>query len=270
MKCGLNAPVNLAKITWDGTGYHRVATVQESWGIRVLESIPPGEYPKILDAGCGTGRLTAHLLRRFPRARLVGLDRSAEMLKQAERTLSRFRDRLKLVQGDLLTARPGKDFNLIFSNATFHWVLDHRALFRNLYACLAPEGLLVAQCGGRGNIRRVETMVSLLSKMDTYELYFRKFQRPVHYASAASTAKLLRESGFRDVHTWLHPAPTRFPSRATFRDFISHVIFIPNLSCLPTAKLKSAYIEAFLDLYEKKFGKLYMLDYVRLNIRAQR
>ena len=255
---------------WSGSGYHRVATVQERWGIELLKSVPPGKYSKILDAGCGSGRLTAHLMRRFPDATVVGLDRSPEMLEQAARTLSRFHRRLRLVRGDLLSARPGKNFQLIFSNATFHWVLDHARLFRNLHDWLAPGGCLVAQCGGKGNLRRIEALTSDLSKRAEFREHFKGYARPVTYASPADTQSHLRNSGFQEIQAWTHPAPTPFPSKAKFKDFVRNVILLPNLSQLPTPPLKETYLETFLDVYEEKYGRAYMLDYVRLNIIARK
>lgn len=255
---------------WDGSGYHRVATVQERWGIEVLKKIPRGSYDEILDAGCGSGRLTAHLLRRFPGARVVGLDRSSEMLEQAARTLHRFHRRLQLVHGDLRAAQPGTGFHLIFSNATFHWVQDHRHLFRNLHGWLAPGGRLVAQCGGAGNLRRIEALTPVLSKLREFKRYFRGFVRPVNYASPEETRQHLEDSGFEEIQVWTRAAPTSFPGRAGFKDFLSNVILVPNLGQLSDANLKEAYLETFLDIYEKKYGRVYMLDYVRLNIHAKK
>ncbi len=253
---------------WDAEGYHRVATVQEAWGIKLLKSIPTSRYAKILDAGCGSGRLTAHLLRMFPHSQVVALDRSEEMLKQATRALGRFSSRLRLVQGDLLTANPGDNFDLIFSNATFHWIRDHSRLFDNLHSWLASGGRLVAQCGGKGNLRLIEAITPLLADTAPFRSYFLGYRRPVHYGSPANTRRLLKESGFRQIRVWLHPAPTRFASRAAFKDFMRHVTCVPNLSRLPDAELKEAFLEAFLNMYEDKLGRRYLLDYVRLNIQA--
>jgi len=255
---------------WDGEGYHRVATVQEAWGIKLLESIPPGRYQRIVDAGCGSGRMTAHLLRMFPRSLVVGLDRSEEMLSQARRVLKRFRRRLKLVHGDLLTAQPGRNFDLIFSNATLHWVHDHARLFRNLYSWLSAGGRFIAQCGGKGNLRRIEAVMPHLADAAPFRAYFRGFRRPVHYGTPAATRQLLERSGFAQIRARLQRAPTRFTSRAAFKDFLRHVICVPDLSRLPTAELRECYLEAFLESYEEKFGGQYVLDYVRLNIQAKR
>jgi trans-aconitate 2-methyltransferase len=236
----------------------------------VLERIPPGNYRRICDAGCGSGRLTAHLLRRFPGSAVVGLDRSPAMLDQAARTLRRFRGRLTLVEGDLLAADPGGPFDLIFSNAAFHWVGDHARLFRRLHDWLAPGGLLFAQCGGRGNIREAERLTRRVGERGEFRPHFRGFRRPVRYAGAGPTRRLLAQAGFREIRAWLEPAPTRFGSRAAFRDFMAGVVLVPNLSRLPDAGLRARYVAAFLSAYEAAFGRRYRLDYVRLNLTARR
>jgi len=255
---------------WDGEGYHRVATVQERWGVQLLRQVSREHYLRILDAGCGTGRLTAHLLREFPEARVIGLDASGDMLEQARRNLRRFRRRLKLVKGDLLTAKPGPKFELVFSNATFHWIGDHTRLFQNIHRWLAPGGWLVAQYGGAGNLRRIATLTPLLSKLSLFRPHFRNFRRPVNYGAPSATRKLLREIGFQEIQVRLHEAPARFSTRSRFRDFVRNVILVPNLSYLPTPDLREAYVESFLALYEKKVARPYVLDYVRLTIWAKR
>ena len=255
---------------WDGEGYHRVATVQERWGLQLLRQVPRAHYLRILDAGCGSGRLTAHLLRKFPEAHVIGLDVSGEMLEQARRNLRRFQRRLKLVEGDLLTAKPEPKFELVFSNAVFHWIRDHTRLFQNIHRWLAPGGRLVAQYGGAGNLRRIATLTPLLSKLSLFRRHFRDFRRPLNYAAPSATRMLLREIGFQEIQVRLHKAPTRFSTRSSFRDFVRNVILVPDLSQLPTTDLKEAYVESFLALYEKTFGRPYLLDYVRLTIWAKR
>jgi trans-aconitate 2-methyltransferase len=261
----------MSRLDWDGRGYHRVASVQEAWGRALLDRIPGSGYRRILDAGCGSGRLTAHLLRRFPDAELVGLDRSGPMLGQAASVLARFRGRTRLVEGDLLDrAAVEGPFDLVFSNATFHWVPDHARLFENLRGWLAPGGLLLAQCGGWRNLRRAERLTRLVGRTSEFRTRFAGFRRPVNYAGAGVTRKRLGEAGFRGVRAWLEPAPTRFPSRPAFADFIRNVILVPNLSRLETDAARAAYVETFVDRYRAEFGLPYVLDYVRLNIEARR
>lgn len=259
-----------ATLHWDGGGYHRVSTVQEKWGVGLVRRIPARRYSKILDAGCGSGRVTAHLLRAFPRSRVVALDRSSDMLCQAARTLRRFSKRLTLLRADLRNARPGSDFDLVFSNATFHWVQDHRRLFRNLHCWLAPGGRLEAQCGGKGNLRRIEALISSLSASRRFRPYLATFRRPVNFASPGSTRHLLERAGFREVQAWLTAAPTPFASRREFCEFARYVTLVPVLSVLPSDETRAEYLESFVALYERRHGRRYLFDYVRLNIRAVR
>lgn len=258
------------RLRWDAAAYHRIASVQEAWGRAVLARIPPGDYRRILDAGCGSGRLTRLLLRRFPRAEVVGLDASAAMIEQAGRTLGRFRRRLRLVEGDFLRGNPGSGFDLVFSNAAFHWEREHRRLFRRVRAWLAPGGVLLAQCGGWRNIRVVEALTRRVGERGEFAAYLGGFRRPVHYAGARSTRRLLADAGFQDIRAWLEAAPTPFPARERFRDFMEGVVLVPNLSRLPDAALRARFVDAFMEAYEATAGDDYRLDYVRLNISARR
>ena len=260
----------MSRLVWNAAGYHRVSAVQEAWGVELIGRIPAGRYRRILDAGCGSGRLTAHLMRSFPRAAVTGLDRSAAMIDEARRNLRRFAGRLRLCEADLLAADLDGGYDLIFSNATFHWVLDHAKLFRNLAAWLAPGGRLVAQCGGAGNLRRVDAVVPVVSSQRPFAPPLRGFRRPVHFAAVDETRRRLARAGFRDIEVRLHEAPTPFPSRAAFAEFVRHVNLVPILSRLQGPELRDAYVDAFVDIYEKRYGRPYRLDYVRLTMTAVR
>ncbi len=141
---------------WNAEEYHRLSTPQFQWGQRVLSQLHLRGDECVLDAGCGTGRLTELLLRNLPRGRVVGLDLSQNMAMHARSRLKQeFHERVELVVADLV-ALPFLDaFDGIFSTASFHWVHDHDLLFRNLLAALRPGGWLHAQCGGGPNIARL-------------------------------------------------------------------------------------------------------------------
>src|SRR5918992_2046350 len=145
---------------WDAGTYDRVADPMFRWGADVLERLPLQGDERVLDAGCGTGRVTELLAHRLPRGRTIALDASAEMLAEARTRLARFGDRVDLVRAGLARPLPLlRPVDAILSTATFHWVLDQDALFRNLASVLRPGGLLVAQCGGAGNVARVEALM---------------------------------------------------------------------------------------------------------------
>src|SRR5271165_59691 len=122
---------------WDGATYDRISGPQARWGAALLDRLPLVGDERVLDAGCGSGRVTEALIERLPRGHVVALDASGQMLEAARSRLARFGDRVSFVQADLgrpLPIEPPVD--AILSTATFHWVPDHDALFRNLAAVL--------------------------------------------------------------------------------------------------------------------------------------
>ena len=162
----------------------------------------------VLDAGCGTGRLTAELLKRLPEGRVIGVDHSENMLRAASEYLGpRFGDRVMLVRADPQTLRMEERVDGIFSTATFHWIKDHPQLFRHLYQTLKPGGWLVAQCGGGPNLSRLLERASELMATEPGTRFFSRWSSPWEYADDITTTERLRGAGFVDVKTSLQPAP---------------------------------------------------------------
>jgi trans-aconitate 2-methyltransferase len=241
---------------WNATKYDRVADPQTRWGAEVLERLPLTGDETVLDAGCGTGRVTELLLARLPRGRVVALDFSAAMLAQARERLARFGDRVTYVAADLGKPLPvDEPVDAVLSTATFHWVMDHDALFENLATVLKPGGWLVAQCGGFGN---VATMLRVATEVHP------GFRRAHNFQTPDATAGRLRASGFEGIETWLSEAPTRFDPGAPFEAFLETVCLRTFLDELP-ADEREPFVRAVAARMPEP-----VLDYVRLNITARR
>jgi trans-aconitate 2-methyltransferase len=214
----------------------------------------------VLDAGCGSGRVTEELLDRLPRGRVVALDASASMLDEARRRLARHRDRVQFVRADLLDLKPAVLANrltvdAVLSTATFHWVTDHDRLFANLASVVRPGGRLVAQCGAEGNLARLLDAVRSLGveRAGTWL-----------YASRDETLRRLDRAGFVDVDVWTNPEPTSFDDPAELADFLSTVILREHLATLAPDERRT-----FVERVAAAMGEP-VIDYVRLNIVARR
>jgi trans-aconitate 2-methyltransferase len=242
---------------WNAGAYDRVADPQARWGAEVLARLPLDGDETVLDAGCGTGRVTELLLGRLPNGRVVALDESAPILAEARSRLARFGGRVDFVQADLGQPLPlAQPVDAILSTATFHWVLDHDALFANLAAVLRPAGWLVAQCGGAGNIARFIEVASSVDPAFT--------RNPHNFQTPEATAARLARSGFVEIQTWLSDAPTRFEPGEPFEAFLETVCLRAHVATL-AAEDRESFVKAVATRMPEP-----VLDYVRLNIVARR
>jgi trans-aconitate 2-methyltransferase len=241
---------------WDAATYDRVSAPQVEWAQKVLERLPLSGDETVLDAGCGSGRVTQLLLERLPRGHVVAVDSAPSMVEHAREALDP--QRTTVLQANLTELVLDEPVDAVFSNAVFHWIADHDALFARLHAALRPGGRLVAQCGGEGNVERFHQAARAVARDDPYAPYLAGWQGPWNFASAERTAARLERAGFTEVETWLEPAPVTPPDPITF---VRTVCLGPHLRQLP-AELRERYVGAVCE----RSGTT--LDYVRLNICA--
>jgi trans-aconitate 2-methyltransferase len=247
---------------WDGGSYDRISGTMEALGREVLERLALEGDEVVMDAGCGSGRITQALLERLPRGLVIAVDESASMIAAARQRLaaSAPAGRLDLRVLDLLKLELEEPLDAILSTATFHWISDHDRLFRRLRAALGPGGQLVAQCGGEGNIDVLRGTAHVVLDRDPYAEHFADWQAPWNYAAAEQTRERLLSAGFASASCWLAPAP-RQPEEP--REFLSTIVLGPHVQQLPEALR-----ERFMDDVLAELGEPVIVDYVRLNIDA--
>jgi trans-aconitate 2-methyltransferase len=243
---------------WDARAYQRVSVPHEEWASAVLDRLSPRGDETVLDAGCGSGRVTRLLIERLPRGRVVAVDGSPSMIEEVRAVLRPQDDALIF---DLTELELDERVDAVFSSAVFHWVADHDLLFRRLAAVLRPGGQLAAQCGGSGNIDSFRVAGEEVAAREPYMRYFESFERPWNYAGAEETTARLERVGFRDVHCWLEPWAVVPPEPA---EFARTVCLGAHLEPLP-AELRDRFVADVLATQ----GEPLRLDYIRLNIDAR-
>jgi SAM-dependent methyltransferase len=112
---------------WDAATYDRVSAPQVEWARTVLERLPLEGHETVLDAGCGSGRVTRMLLERLPRGHVVAVDSTPSMVEHARTALDPART--TVFACDLTELTLDAPVDAAFSNAVFHWIADHDALF---------------------------------------------------------------------------------------------------------------------------------------------
>jgi trans-aconitate 2-methyltransferase len=242
---------------WDGATYDRISAPQRAWGREVLERLPLQGDEAVLDAGCGSGRVTEMLLERLPRGRVLAVDASPSMVESARERLG---GEVDVRVMDLLDLRLDERVDAILSTATFHWIADHPRLFARLHATLRPGGRLVAQCGGEGNVRRTREAAQAVSALEPFAPYMQGWDGPWNFSSAELAEWRLLDAGFREARCWLVPVTVQPPEP---REFLRTVNLGTHLTRLPE-ELR----ELFVDAVHERVGEPYTIDYVRLNIEA--
>jgi trans-aconitate 2-methyltransferase len=243
---------------WDGAAYDRLSTPMEAMGLVVLERLPLRGDETVIDAGCGSGRLTEAIAARLPRGRVIGVDGSPSMIEAARRRLG---DRAELHVADLVSFDLGLRGDAIFSTATFHWIAHHDALFARLRAHLGDGGRLVAQCGGVGNIASVHAAAREVMALEPYAQHFEGWRGPWNFATPHDTEERLRAAGFAEARAWLQERPV-VPDDP--HAFLTTVNLGAHLELLPD-ELRSPFVDAVID---RLGGPPITIDYVRLNMDA--
>ena len=253
---------------WNAERYHQISSPQQAWGKRVLDRLALQGFERVLDLGCGTGRVTAEIAARVPRGGVVGVDRSAAMLETARPWLREHAPRAALVRADGAALPFKRVFDAVFSGATFHWIPDHGALFRSIIQALKPGGRLNAQCGGEGNLAVLKSRADQLMREPRFAPYFEDWIEPTYYADVASTERRLAAAGFTDIRVWLEAAPTTFDGPDEFRQFIGNVCVREHVARLPRED-RDAFLRELTVAAVDDTPPL-TLDYWRLNIAARR
>jgi trans-aconitate 2-methyltransferase len=245
---------------WDAATYDAISDPMTRWGVAVLDRLALDGSETVLDAGCGSGRVTEHLLERLSDGHVVALDAASSMLEEAQRRLVRFARRVSFVHADLLDLRPALldgrgPVDAVLSTATFHWVLDHDRLFHNLAAVMGSGAMLEAQCGAEGNIAGLLEAVRKVGgeRAGTWV-----------YASPEDTHRRLLAAGFTDIEVWTHPEPTPIEPGEALETYLETVCLRVHVAGMDGGE-RHRFLSAVAAAMPEP-----VIDYVRLNISARR
>jgi trans-aconitate methyltransferase len=254
---------------FDGRKYAEASSHQKEWGARLITEFSLRGDEHILDLGCGDGALTSQLAELVPRGRVVGVDASQGMIDAAR---AHSRRNVSFVLMDINTWRLEDRFDLIFSNATLHWILDHRRLLGSVYAHLNDSGVARFNFAGEGNCSTLYRVVKAVMARARYASHFRDFIWPWFMPSLEEYATILRSFPFRETRVWGENADRRFPDAEALVKWIDQPSIVPFLKQIEgpgKMTFRNSVVDAMLQETSQADGT-YFETFRRVNVLARR
>jgi trans-aconitate methyltransferase len=262
------------KYDWDATTYDHISDVIESWGHKTIERRQWKGDEIVLDAGCGSGRLTKILSMKVPNGKVIAVDSDLSMIRLAKENLAKISN-IKFIKMNISEIEIAEKVDVVFSNAVLHWILNHKKVFERFWKMSKPDGQILVQCGGYGNLTTTLSIFNKVRKSKEFYNYFCNnkgediWNEPWYFAKKEDTEIILQDLGFRNIQVFLENKEAKFPNKEKYFLFIKTIVLRPYLKYLPNETLKEKFAKSVIQEIETNAKELqWKLDYVRLNINA--
>lgn len=212
---------------FDGKKYEKASTHQKEWGAKLIAELGLQGTERVLDLGCGDGALTAKIAALLPHGEALGIDASQGMIDVAKQKQA---GNLQFRLMDINALDFADEFDVVFSNATLHWVKDHPRLLQNVRHALRAGGILRFDFAGDGNCSHFFTVVREAIALDQFLPYFSDFQWPWYMPSVSQYESIVAQSGFREVRVWGENADRFFPDTEAMIRWIDQPSLVPFLA----------------------------------------
>lgn len=255
--------------SWDARTYDKVSSnVQLEWGRKLLEKRRWVGNEIVMDAGAGSGNLTKILADKVPQGHVYAVDADSNMVQEAKSNLFGCRN-VQVTQSSMDKVNLPTEVDMIFSNAALHWVLDQEGVFLHFWKLLKPNGELLIDYGGHGNLERPLSVIFKIMQSEQFKEHFANWKQSWYFPKPNETESLLQKVGFKEIQVDLSSQITSFPDRQSFATFVRTVIMKPFLGYLPDANRKEQFIDAVLNGFEGH-GWPWSLEFIRLTISARK
>jgi len=257
--------------SWNAKDYSQHSAGQERWARELIPLLDPHPDDRILDIGCGDGRVTAAIAALVPQGSVHGIDSSADMIAHARSTSASIAN-LTFEQRDALALGYENEFTAIFSNAVLHWIRDQKTVVHQIARALRPSGRVLVQCGGQGNAQGVIDSFTRVASRNRWSNYFAQFQSTYAFYSDLDYAEWLEEAGLAVAELGLIPKDMIHSDVTAFKGWV-RTAWHPYTSPVPETDRDEFIDEAtreYADAYPPDGQGRFHVTMIRLQFRAHK
>jgi trans-aconitate 2-methyltransferase len=234
---------------WNATEYARRSGLQQTMAEEVLALLDLEGSERVLDVGCGDGKITAEIAARVPRGSVVGVDASQDMISFASSHFGptvRPNLRFEVADARLLPFR--NEFNLVVSFNALHWIPEQDAALGSIRSAMLSEGRALLRLVPTGERKSLENVIEETRRSSRWSAYFQGFHDPYLHLTPEQYAAAAARNGLRVLRIHTQAKAWDFKSREAFFAF-SAVGFVEWTRCLPEAE-RPEFINDVLDRYQ--------------------
>ncbi|MGH9722836.1 MAG: class I SAM-dependent methyltransferase [Bryobacteraceae bacterium] len=254
---------------WNPEDYRDNSSWQLEWATALIEQLHLRGDERILDIGCGDGKVTARLAAQAPQGGVVGVDSSTEMIAYAKSAVSAVN--LRLQTGDATALDFEDEFEVVVSFACLHWVRNHRAVLGGIHRALRRGGRILMQFGGKGNCEALLATVNEMAVEETWAA-LRGVVCPWTFFGADEYRGLLEGAGLKARRVELAPKDMRFEGTTGLGSWV-RTTWHPYVQAFRAER-----VDAFLDELAARYAAVHPPDHdgslhlpmVRLEVEAEK
>jgi len=188
---------------WDPKDYKKSSSAQEIWAKELIKKLKLKGNERVLDIGCGDGKVTAELAKSVPLGSVTGVDLSPDMIAYSKAKYAG-QSNLGFEVRDASNLGYDKEFDVVVSFACLHWIKDHVPVIKGIKRSLRPGGRVMLQFGGFGNAAELVKVANDVIG-ESWKEYFVGFVFPYSFYSPEEYRIFLRRSGLKEVRLELVP-----------------------------------------------------------------
>ena len=256
---------------WNPKEYYNYSGHQKQWGMELIAKLNLNGDERLLDIGCGDGKVTSEIARRLPQGSVLGLDISQEMVEFAiESYPPELNGNLRFMFGDACRLEFDAEFDIVFSSAALHWVKDHPPVLEGIKKALKPGGLAFLQMGGSGNASDVVGAFGSVMALPHFQMHFQNFEFPYSTHQPSEYADLLEDAGLEAERVEFRPKVMTFEDVADFAGWL-RTTWMPFVEQVPEAmrdELLDQVVEVYLQRNPADYRGRVKVMMLRLEVEA--